>query len=78
MTEGARRRTTVERDDDVAVGLLISQKQWGVGPDEAVNRLLRTGLAACELRERVLRPADVGLRADVSNIGDALDTLDES
>jgi len=46
---------------------------------EAVNRLIRAGLAK-RTQRRVYqhRTADVGIKVDVSNIGEILELLDET
>lgn len=48
-----------------------------VGLSEAVNELARAGMAAPR-RGRIFqqRSADLGIRIDVSNVAEALDTLD--
>lgn len=70
-------RTTFTLDDDVAAAVEAVRRSEGVGPSEAVNRLIRRGLAA-----RTDRPAyqhrSVSMRArlDVADIGAVLDLLD--
>jgi hypothetical protein len=70
-------RTTVNLADDVAAGIEQLRRERGVGLSEAVNELIRSGLTS-------KRPAppfrqeshDLGRGIDVTNIGEALETLD--
>jgi len=66
-------------DDDVAAAVQKMRQQEGVGMAEAVNRLIRAGLAK-RTQRRVYqhRTADVGIKVDVSNIGEVLELLDET
>jgi hypothetical protein len=53
------------------------RRQSGTGVSDAVNRLIRAGLA----RKRPSKPyrhqtRDLGLKIDVANIGEVLDLLD--
>lgn len=70
-------RTTVEFDADTARAVEELRREEGLGVSEAVNALIRRGLmptaARAPFRQRTAR---LGLRVDVSNIGDALETLD--
>jgi metal-responsive CopG/Arc/MetJ family transcriptional regulator len=71
-------RTTLTLHDDVAAAVEQLRRERGIGPSEAVNELIRRGLA----HERPHEPyvhvsADVGLRVDVSDIGEVLEMLDE-
>ncbi len=71
-------RTTVTLDDDVVAEIDRVRRAEGIGVSEAVNRLLREGLA----RPRPSRPyrhrsVELGLKVDVSNVGDVLDLLDD-
>lgn len=70
-------RTTVSLDDDVAAAVEEIRRTRHVGMSEAVNELARAGMAAPRKR-RVFRQraSDLGLRIDVSNVAEALDTLD--
>jgi hypothetical protein len=48
-----------------------------VGLSQAVNALIRTGLAARPRRQRFRQPtADLGLRLDVTNVAEALELID--
>ena len=70
-------RTTVSLDDDVAAAVEEIRRSKHVGLSEAVNELARAGMAASpERRVFRQRSADLGIRIDVSNVGEALDTLD--
>jgi len=72
-------RTTLTLDDDVAAAVQRLRQQEGVGMAEAVNRLIRTGLATRTQRRKYQhRTADVGIKVDVSNIGEILELLDEA
>lgn len=70
-------RTTVNLDDDVMAAVDHLRRTDGVGPSEAINTLVRKGLAMETLRPLyVHRSSPLGARCDVSNIGDVLDLLD--
>jgi hypothetical protein len=72
-------RTTFTLDDDVAAAVERLRREEGIGISEAVNRLIRRGLARPTRRHRYEhRSADVGLKVDVTDIGAVLDLLDES
>jgi len=75
-------RTTVTLDEDVAAALDEVRASESIGVSEAVNLLARQGAAArrAPTRDRVpfrQRTASIGLRVDVTNIGEVLDVLDE-
>ena len=70
-------RTTLTLAEDVAAAVEKLRRERGIGLSEAVNELARAGLTA----ERPARPFhqrthDLGVGIDVSNIGEALETLD--
>lgn len=70
-------RTTVTLADDVAAAVEQLRRERSIGMSEALNELVRAGLA----HEETPRPFrqtthDLGTGIDVSNIGDALETLD--
>ncbi len=70
-------RTTITLDDDVAAAVDALRAESGAGVSEVVNRLVRAGLA----RKAVTKPyrhhsRDLGLKVDVTNIGEVLDVLD--
>ncbi|HET7406531.1 MAG TPA: ribbon-helix-helix domain-containing protein [Mycobacteriales bacterium] len=70
-------RTTVTLDDDVAAAVQRLRKDEGVGLSEALNELARAGLRVRPRRARFRqRSAPLGLRVDVSNVGEALESLD--
>ncbi|MEE8599801.1 hypothetical protein [Euzebya tangerina] len=51
----------------------------GIGISEAVNRLIRAGLAAPPAARPYLhRTAAVGITVDVANVGEVLDLLDQA
>ncbi len=69
-------RTTITLADDVMAAVEKLRRERSLGVSEAVNELVRAGLT------RQKRPApfhqrehDLGPGIDVSNIGDALETL---
>ena len=70
-------RTTVDLDDDVAAAIKRLRAERGLGLSEAVNELARAGLRprprSARFRQRTAR---LGLRLDVSNVAEALETLD--
>jgi metal-responsive CopG/Arc/MetJ family transcriptional regulator len=71
-------RTTVTLDEDVAAAVEGLRRQEGTGVSEAINRLIRTGLVRRPTREVYRhRTSDIGLKIDVTNIGEVLDLLDE-
>ena len=72
-------RTTFTLDDDVAAEVERLRRIEGIGISDAVNRLIRAGLATRpERRPYRHRSANVGLKVDVSNVGEVLDLLDEA
>jgi len=70
-------RTTLSLDDDVAAAVQRLRDERHIGLSEAVNELIRAGLAA-PARPAAFRQqsADLGLRIDVSSVADALEHLD--
>lgn len=71
-------RTTVTLAGDVAAAVDQLRRSEGVGVSEAINRLVRDGLARPETPEPYVHESfDVGLRIDVANIGEVLAMLDE-
>jgi len=70
-------RTTISLDPDIHAEIERLRRDEGLGPSEAVNRLARRGLARPSTIGRyVHHSTDLGLRIDVTNIGDVLDLLD--
>lgn len=71
-------RTTIRLDPDVAAEVERLRREEGLGLSEAVNRLARAGSRVREPAGRYsLQPVALGLRIDVSNIGEALELLDD-
>ena len=71
-------RTTVTLADDVAAELERLRREEGLGRSEALNRLARSGMATTHPHGPYEhRTAPLGMKIDVSNIGDVLDLLDE-
>lgn len=71
-------RTTVTLDDDVVAAIERLRREQGLGLSEAVNQLVRCGLhddRPDEPFHQITYP--LGMRVDVSNIGEVLDTLDQ-
>ena len=72
-------RTTVTIDGDVAAEIQQLRRQ-GMGLSEALNFLARRGMAnslpSSERRYRH-RTTNLGLKVEVTNIGDVLDLLDD-
>jgi Arc/MetJ family transcription regulator len=70
-------RTTLSLDDDVAAVVQRLREERHLGLSEAVNELIRAGLAAPARRKAFRqRSANLGLGIDVSNVADALEHLD--
>jgi Arc/MetJ family transcription regulator len=70
-------RTTISLDDDVAAAIEQLRRESGKGLSEAVNDLVRAGLAAPR-RTKAFRQQTrpLGLRIDVANVGEALELLE--
>lgn len=69
-------RTTVEFDD-AAQALALLRRESGMGVSEAVNHLVRRGLAAETAREPFVQQAhSLGIRVDVSNVAEAIDLIE--
>lgn len=70
-------RTTITLADDVAAGIEKVRRERDLGLSEAVNDLVRAGLADRAGRRRVDFPTfDVGIGIDVRNIGEVIETLE--
>lgn len=70
-------RTTVEFDADTAKAVERLRREKGLGVSEAVNELIRRGMLKSERRPKFSqRTRSLGMRIDVSNVADALETLD--
>lgn len=71
-------RTTLRLDDDVVAEIDRLRRREGVGLSEAVNRLIREGLSHRPTPDRYVHEAKaLGLRVDVTNIGEVLDLLED-
>jgi len=70
-------RTTVTLADDVAAAVEKLRRERGLGLSEAVNALVRSGLAGGRSAQQFhQRTHDLGAGVDFSNIGEAIETLD--
>ena len=71
-------RTTVELDADSAKAVERLRRERGMGVSQAVNELIRRGLVAREPRPKPFRQRTraLGLCIDVSNVAEALETLE--
>jgi hypothetical protein len=70
-------RTTVDLADDVTVAVEKLRRERGIGLSAAVNELARAGLVKQPPPKRFKqRTYKLGLKIDVSNIGEALETLE--
>jgi metal-responsive CopG/Arc/MetJ family transcriptional regulator len=77
MQYASHMRTTLTLADDVAAAVEQVRRERGVGVSEAVNDLVRAGLVANRARRQFRQQThDLGAGVDVSNIGEALETLD--
>ncbi len=71
-------RTTITLAADVAAAVEGLRRSEGIGVSEAVNRLVRDGLAKPTARSLYEHTSyELGQRIDVTNIGDVLGMLDE-
>lgn len=70
-------RTTITLADDVAAAVEQHRRERAVGRSEAVNELIRRGLAGGARRDRFeQRTHDLGGGIDVTNVAEAIETLD--
>jgi len=70
-------RTTITLADDVAAAVERVRHERNIGVSEAVNDLVRRGLMKEPRRQKfVQRSRDVGLRIDVRNVAEAIETLE--
>lgn len=70
-------RTTVEFDPDTAAAVDKFRRERGVGTSEAVNELIRTALLPRREQSRFVQTTrPLGLKIDVSNVADALESLE--
>jgi hypothetical protein len=71
-------RTTITLADDVAAAVDERMRGNHVGRSQAVNDLVRAGLRQTKTRSRYELPTfDLGIKVDITNIGDVLDMLDQ-
>ncbi len=72
-------RTTVTLAADVAAAVEGMRRTEGIGVSEAVNRLVRDGLAKPTAAARYEPTSyELSQRIDVTDIGEALSLLDEA
>lgn len=70
-------RTTVTLTDDVAAAVERLRRKRSIGMSEAVNELVRAGLAKQETAAPFRQEAhDLGRGVDFSNVAEAIETLD--
>ena len=71
-------RTTVTLADDVAAELQRLRRERAIGVSEALNELARAGMARKKKPRKkfVQRTYPVGLKIDVTNIGEVLELLE--
>jgi hypothetical protein len=70
-------RTTITLADDVAAAVQRHRQEASVGLSEAVNELIRKGLVREGRNEPFeQRTHDLGAGIDVSNVAEAVETLD--
>ena len=72
-------RTTIRLDPDVLSAAERVRRERGIGLGEAVNELVRAGLASAERQRAPYRQRTevLGVRVDVSNVAEALELLDD-
>ncbi len=71
-------RTTIDLADDVAAAVERARRARGLGLSEAVNDLVRAGLVPRERAPFRQRSYAMGLRVDVSNVGEVIELLESS
>lgn len=71
-------RTTLTLADDVAAAVERLRRERSLGLSEAVNELVRAGLVSTAKTRKPFRQTvyDLGVGIDVSNVAEALETLD--
>lgn len=70
-------RTTVTLVEDVAAALERHRRERSIGVSEAVNELIRKGLAATPPDKPFKQStAAMGAGIDVTNVADAIETLE--
>ena len=71
-------RTTISLDDDVVAAVERLRRDRSMGLSEAINTLVRAGLTVRRERPSFRqRTASLGLRVDVTNVGEALEHLED-
>lgn len=71
-------RTTVTLDPDIEAEVERLRRDEGLGLSEALNQLARRGITPRDTTGAFRqRTAKLGVRVDVSNVGEVLDLLDE-
>lgn len=72
-------RTTVTLDDDVVAAVERLRRERGLGLSAAINELARSGARPTRTRAPFHQQTRaMGMRMDVTNIGEVLDTLDRT
>lgn len=72
-------RTTFTLEPDVAAEVEAVRRRDGLGISEAVNRLIRAGMVSQRPVYRYVdRSTALGLKVDITNIGEVLDLLDDA
>ena len=70
-------RTTITLAEDVAAAVERLRRERAVGVSEAVNELIRAGLAADRPPARFTQKThDLGRGVDYTNVAEAVETLD--
>lgn len=70
-------RTTIQLDDDVSAAIERLRREGGFGVSDAVNQLIRRGLATRQPTARFTqRTEDMGMLLDVRDVAEALELLD--
>jgi hypothetical protein len=70
-------RTTIEFDPDTSAAIEELRRAEQIGVSDAVNTLIRRGMLTSTPTARFQqRTRSVGLRVDVSNIAEVLETLE--
>jgi len=70
-------RTTVLLDDDTAAAIQKLRREQGKGVSEAINELIRRGLRPSPASEPFVQQTyKLGAMIDVSNVADAIETLE--
>lgn len=72
-------RTTLTLADDVAAAVERLRREGSIGMSEAVNQLVRAGLASAQQPRKDFRQKtyDLGLHVNVDNVAEVLDALED-